>query len=92
MYLFHWDSQALKQYRTGDIFAMAADIEAARQLVREKAIDWLKEHRSWYFEPGDTDVVSADEREDYDAWMALLDKDLAREAVVECCVLISGSE
>jgi hypothetical protein len=91
MLLFYWTSQALSNYADGHVLVMAADVEAARQQARDQARVWLTENREWFFTPDGE--VDPDEQEDYDAWMAQFEQDIAVEPRIDATVrLIRGSE
>lgn len=92
MKLFHWPIvEALKNYSSGDIIVMAEDVETARQAARAYADTHLKEHRSWWFDPDWK--IHHDELEYYTKWIAILEKDLAREPdLIDHPIFIKGSE
>jgi hypothetical protein len=90
MQLFHWYSDALKNYARGNILVMAADVEQARALVREEARKWLLENKEWWFAADGS--VQPEDAEDHDEWWAKLEADIAVMAGVDPVRLIAGGE
>lgn len=85
MKLFHWSSDALKQYRSGDILVIAADVAQARDRARAQFDAVCREHWEWmYLDPED--------REDIDARLAQFEADIMREPDVAETVFLMGGE
>lgn len=91
--LYRWKySEALKNYSTGDLIAMAETVHLARQQIRDAAIVWLKNDRSWVvLDDGKPDPFY---QEEWDEFFAKLEADLLKDhEIVECgAILIRGSE
>lgn len=86
MRMFHWYSTWLKNYALGDIVVLALDVEEARQLVRERFNDWLREERSWLNPADEDDAEYIDE-----LWQRM-EADLAKEPSEDRVLLIRGGE
>lgn len=95
MNLYHWAAAScLKEYSCGDIIVMAETVDAARQKATGQMNDFLKEHRSWWWDYAIEDKVDENYLEDYNAFKQLLEQDLVMEPdVIESAVIfIRGSE
>jgi hypothetical protein len=84
--LFHWQSNALKQYSCGDIVAIGGTVDEARAAARALVPAWIAENRSWL---SDSDPEDAEELR---TLRALFEADLAAEPVICAAALINGGE
>lgn len=77
---FIWDSAAMKRYSHGDIIAIAADVEAAREAVRARA------------RKAADDFIWSGDAEELAAFLAKIEEDIAREPRTDTVFFIAGSE
>lgn len=91
MVLFHWLSDALREYTAGDIIVMAASVEDARADAETQALAYLRDAREWWFLRDGT--IDPDEMDDYQGWMERLRADLAKEPDTSSTVIfLCGGE
>ena len=91
MKMFHWDgATCLENYSAGDIIVMAESVEDARFKALGLVDQYLKEHRSWWFNSeGKLDPDSSD---DHRQWMDKFERDISQSANEREVIFISGSE
>ena len=86
MEMYHWHSSWLASYSTGDIVVMALTVDEARDAVRARFDDWLREERSWL------DPEDPEDDEDIAELRARMERDLAADPTTERVLLIRGGE
>lgn len=86
MQLFHWRSQALKNYGSGYIVAMAETVEEARKNVLALAQAEIVNRYCW-LDPSDPD-----DKAEIEAKMAEFLADMQDEPSTDTVILIYGSE
>jgi hypothetical protein len=92
--LFRWSSEALRNYRSGHIFALGRSADEARPAALAAYKAFLASD-SWWGEAPDADGNFAweDAREDYEAAVARFEEDLKAEpAAIGDAFLVQGSE
>lgn len=87
MQLFHWRSEALKQYGDGWIVVQALDIDEARAKVRVDADTHFWQGTWW-----SRDRDDEDDREEHTKFMKQIDADIAGEPETSNTLFILGSE
>lgn len=90
--LYRWHSQALKNYRTGDILALGTDVEDARRRARLGFMAVATEHYQWMIDKYPDYQARPDDIEDRDAKLALLEADIMKEPAVAESFFLSGGE
>lgn len=85
--MFVWRSEALKNYQSGHLIALAADADKARAKIRNQIEPWIREHREWLLPE-----YNGGDSEDYDEFVAKFEADLAKEPTTHDHLFIMGSE
>ncbi len=93
MKIYRWDSELLKEYSQGDLIALAESADAARDLLRDRLSEWLKEHRSYEWHEAFTPWgQSESDREGYDKLLAVFEADIAKEPTEHVTLWMQGSK
>jgi hypothetical protein len=95
MNLYHWAAAGcLKEYSCGDIIVMAESIDQAREKAKAHMNDFLKEHRSWWWDYAIEDKVDENYLDDYNEFKLKLLADLIAEPdlIEPAVIFIRGSE
>ena len=80
MAMFHWYSDALKEYGRGQIVAIGDTVEEARENARSSYLTYIG---------GPNGFV---DEEEYDERVALFEADIAAEPTADNAIFIPGSE
>lgn len=87
MNIFHWRSNAMKQYGRGYVMAIASDAETAREMIMRRAKSEYIDNFSTYFDDSDEDDIRQLEE-----FKTKLKDDIDKEPDISETLFIPGSE
>lgn len=93
-HIFHWHSEALKTYTTGDIVAIGQTVDDARKVARthfEKLSTKHYEDMAPYIATGQW-APDDDDKDRRDEMLRLLELDIMKEPEVSDAFFINGGE
>ena len=85
MNLYRWESKMLKGWANGFIIVQAETIQVARQKVKGKAFEWLKENKFCNYDP-------TEDGELLNEYLDTLDEDLEKDPETMEVMFMMGSE
>lgn len=93
MKIYHWNrSEFLQEYGLGDILVLALTAEEARQKVRDKFMDYMRERYEWHFLEDGT-LTDPDDASFIEEYRSQMEKDISADPeVTEGPIFIRGSQ
>ena len=88
MNLFHWKSVAFKNYALGNLIAVAATADLAREKLRAHFDNALKAKNSWLY----GELQDDEDRESIAQVRQVFEQDLAVEPTIHEALVIEGGE